>query len=144
MMTVLMLSEGRHGPHSVRWQGDALSEFHAIRSELASCFVLLPTLFASATSGTIPSHTNPDLTKLHTIYHGTVILLYNLVVLSDELGHEVRGVKVEYAKRKIMESSEAIVGIAAMTNRQPNIPAIQPQAMLFVSFWLFSQSAIPR
>lgn len=74
---------------------------------------------------------NPDLTKLHVIYHGTMIILYNIVVGLGELDYEVDDITLEDARRKTIEASDAIVDIARVSI--PWMPDLAQYANLFVS-----------
>lgn len=82
--------------------------------------------------GDPPDGVQPNLTKFHATYYGTIILLYNMVVILHELGHDVPGVDVQDARGKTLEASEGLVGIADLALTQWNDPTLQPHAMLLV------------
>lgn len=112
-----------------------LQEFNTIRTELVVFALELPPLTSNASLQPWESVAlvNPHLIAVHVIYNGVLILLYNIVVVLHERGKDLHGVKVEEARKKMLEGSQGLVEISSNIRRKHTIHAFHVNVILFVS-----------
>lgn len=111
--------------------------FNLLCTELASLSTRLTPLTSPA--GLYPeeavAYINPPLIAHHMTFHGTTILLYNIVLVLEEKGAigSFGGVGSEEARRKVLESCEALLTVIALIRSNGHIASLQVEVVLFVS-----------